>query len=267
MKATAGEKPSGQPNASFWARAPPTSAYASRSLRPAEVAIMLAHRDAFSGRVLEVGCGAGRVTGYLPLIAAEAFGIDISPEMVDYCQQAYPEANFSLGDMRHVGELAQGPFDVVVATYNVIDALSASDRHRTLDGFRSALTPGGLLVMSTHNRAFAPRVLGPVGEVWSSLWRRDPRALAGALLNLPRKVRNHRRMGRLEEEGPEYALHNDRAHDYSLLHYYSSRESQERQLADHGFEVLQCLDLEGNLLPAGEPAAHCSELHYVSRCG
>ncbi len=267
MKAAVGEKGSEESNAEFWAQAPPAGSYASRDLRPPEVAIMLAHREAFSGRVLEVGCGAGRVAGYLPLIATSAFGVDVSPRMIEYCRVTYPEVSFSVGDMRDVGELDTAPFDVIVATYNVLDALSVDDRHRTLNGFRRALTTGGLLVMSSHNRAYAPSVRGPVGEALSAARKRDLRALAGRLLRLPRQLRNHRRMRRFEQEEPEYALLNDRAHDYRLLHYYASRECQERQLADHGFEVLECLDLAGNSLPAGEAAEYCSELHYVSRAG
>lgn len=265
MEAAAPLNRSDEANADFWADATLVGAYARRELRPAEAAIMLAYRQDFSGRVIEVGCGAGRVAGYLSLIASEAYGVDISQQMVDYCRTAYPEVSFSKADMRDVGELETAPFDVIFATFNVIDALSPSDRLRTLDGFRRALNPGGLLVMSTHNRAFAPRVVGPVGEAMALLRGRDPKAFVRTVPRLPRQVRNHRRMRRYEEDGPEYALLNDPAHDYELLHYYASREHQERQLADHGFEVLEILDLEGRSLPAGEQAPQCSELHYVSR--
>lgn len=252
-------------NAAFWAKAHNVAAYSRRNLRSAEVAIMLSHHEAFSGRVLEVGCGAGRVTGYIQMAAAEAYGVDISAEMVEHCRRVYPGATFIQADMLDVGELDEAPFDVVFATFNVIDALSPERRHLALEGFKQALKPGGLLAMSSHNRAFAPDVVGPVGEALTHLRSGDLRAVARTVPRLPRQVRNHRRMRRFEQEEHEYALLNDPAHDFLLLHYYATREDQERQLADHGFEVLECLDLEGNLLADGEPAAHCSELHYVSR--
>lgn len=252
-------------NDKFWAKTHLVGAYARKNLRSAEVAILLSHREAFAGRVLEVGCGAGRVTGYLQMAAEETFGVDISEEMVDHCRRTIPGAKFIVANMRDVGELEETPFDVVFATFNVLDALSPEDRHLTLEGFKKALKPGGLLAMSSHNRAFAPDVVGPVGEALTMLKSGDLRGVARTAPRLRRQVRNHRRMRRFEQEEHEYALLNDPAHDFLLLHYYATREDQERQLADHGFEVLECLDLEGNVLPEGEPAAYCSELHYVSR--
>lgn len=262
---TAVEDTSKAVNEAFWAKAHNVGAYAKRNLRSAEVAIMLSQHEAFAGRVLEVGCGAGRVTGYMRMAAAETFGVDISEEMVEYCRRTYPGATFMQADMRDVGELEEAPFDVIFATFNVLDALSPGDRHLTLEGFKKALKPGGLLAMSSHNRAFAPDVVGPVGEALTFLKSGDVRAVARNVPRLPRQMRNHRRMRRFEQEEHEYALLNDPAHDFLLLHYYATREDQERQLRDHGFEVLECLDLEGNVLPEGEPAAYCPELHYVGR--
>jgi hypothetical protein len=40
--------------------------------------------------------------------------------------------------------------------------------------------------------------------------------------------------------------------DYALLHYYIGCDDQERQLADVGFELLECLDLEARPVEAGQ---------------
>jgi hypothetical protein len=82
---------------------------------------------------------------------------------------------------------------------------------------------------------------------------------------LPRRLRNRRRFRPLEREEPGYALINDEAHDFAVLHYYVARDAQYQQLADEGFELTECLDLDGDAVPQGAPAAHCSELHYIAR--
>ena len=256
---------SDEANVEFYAQAPLVREYANRSLRPVEALTMLRHHDQLSGRVLEAGCGAGRVIGYLTMTAADAYGIDVSQGMIDYCRETYPGGNFQVGDVRAVHELEAAPFDAVLAMFNMLDALDDADRNLALSSMFDALVPGGLLFMSSHNRAFGPQVVGPVAEAAGFVRNRDPKRLLRTVPRLPKQVRNHRRVRRFALDRPEYALLNDPAHDYSLLHYYMWREDQEKQLADHGFEVLECLDLDGNVLPPGERAEACSELHYVAR--
>jgi hypothetical protein len=86
-----------------------------------------------------------------------------------------------------------------------------------------------------------------------------------ALVQLPRWWLNRRRLVRFERHEAAYAILNDVGHDYAVMHYYSTRDAQVRQFEAHGFEVLACLDLDGESVGTGEPAAHCPELHYVVR--
>ena len=46
-----------------------------RELRPAEVMILVRYREALSRRVLEIGCGAGRLLGYVTM-SVESAGAD-----------------------------------------------------------------------------------------------------------------------------------------------------------------------------------------------
>ena len=89
--------------------------------------------------------------------------------------------------------------------------------------------------------------------------------MAWNLSRLPLRTRNHRRIAPLERREPDYALVNDQAHDYQLLHYYIGRDAQGRQLADAGFELLDCLDGDGHTVQAGDAASGQSELHYAAR--
>ena len=252
-------------NVGYYRGADLVGSYDTGDLRSVEAYILDRYRDDFSGRVLEVGCGGGRLIRRLVGMAPEVHGIDISAAMVAHCRDAYPEAEFSQMDMRDLGKSDQQPFDAVLASFNILDAVDHADRRLTLAGFRSKLAPGGLLVMSSHNIASAPSVPGPAALIVAQVRARRFRAAAGSVVRYPRRARNRRRLRKRETSGPDYAIVNDPAHDYSLLHHYVSVASQVRQLSAHGFQVLESLDLSGRPLEAGDDAPDCSEIHYVAR--
>ena len=143
-------------NAELWARGDFVEFYATRDLRPVEATLLDRYRDALAGRVLELGCGAGRLTGHLCELAQIVHGVDISPAMVAYCRQTYPRGTFSEGDLRDLSRFESGSFDVVVAPFNVLDVLGDAERRRVLKEIRRILDSGGLLIMSSHNRGYAP---------------------------------------------------------------------------------------------------------------
>ena len=57
---------------------------------------------------------------------------------------------------------------------------------------------------------------------------------------------------RFERHEPDYAILNDVGHGYAVMHYYVTRDSQVSQFEAHGFEVLDCLDLDGTPVGPGE---------------
>ena len=246
-------------NDGLWQRRDLVKAYANRVLRPVEVLLLVKFREELSGTVLELGSGAGRVSGYLVDIARDLQGIDVSAPMVAYTRGRYPRGTFRVGDLRDVGTLEPASVDVVVAAYNVLDVLGDADRAKVLDGIHHVLPVGGLLIMSTHNRAYASRLGEPL-----ELLHHGPRHFAVTLIRLPRWLRNRRRARRSELEEPGYAILNDRSHDFLALHYYITRDAQERQFAAHGFSLVGCFDIDGQRVESGEDAPDFSELHYVA---
>jgi SAM-dependent methyltransferase len=247
-------------NASTWARGTFLREYATRRLRPVEVMVLVRYRDDLGGRLLELGCGAGRLTSYLIDMAEEVHGIDLSPAMIAHCRATLPRGVFHEGDFGDLSRFEAGSFTAVLAPCNVLDVFDDADRRAVLDALHRLLAPGGLLVMSSHNRGHVPKLRTP-----GQLRRDHPVKLAADLVRLPRRMRNRRRLVHLERQGPGYQIINDSAHGYSLLHYYISRDDQQRQLADHGFELLECLDPDGRLVEAGATAPDIVELHYVAR--
>jgi SAM-dependent methyltransferase len=235
-------------------------AYAKRELRPPEVLILVRYRDDFRGRALELGCGAGRITGYLIELADEVQAIDISPAMVAYCQATYPDGSFQVRDIRDLSAYEDDSQDVAVAGFNLLDVLDDAGRREVLGELARIVVSGGLFVMSSHNLAHAALLRPP----WP-LRGGSPVRTAAQLVRAPRRISNNLRLRRFEERGSGYAILNDEAHAYQFLHYYIDREAQERQLGDAGFALLECLDTEGHVVPKGADAATHSELHYIAR--
>jgi SAM-dependent methyltransferase len=248
-------------NAGLWRRADLVPAYANRVLRPVEVMLLVRHRDELSGRVLELGCGAGRLTGYLGELSSQVTATDVSPHMLEAAGRRYPGVRFEQRDLRDLSGFEDGSFDVIVAGYNLLDVLDDETRRATLAEAHRILVPGGLLVFSGHNLEAAWRRRTP----WQHILARNPVRLALNLLTTPRRLRNRARVRPLEHRADDHALLNDESHDFLALHYYIAPEAQTRQLEAAGFTVLERLDVEGNPLAPGDPAAHAEEVHYVAR--
>jgi SAM-dependent methyltransferase len=248
-------------NTDLWRRTDLVRAYANRDLRPVEVLLLVRYRDALSGRVLELGCGAGRLTGYLGALSSDVLATDVAPAMLAAAAQRYPQVRFERLDLREVDRLDAGAFDVVVAGYNLIDILDDEQRRRTLDQLRDRLAPGGLLIFSSHNLAAAPYRRSP----WHFVLSRNPARVALNLALQPRRLRNQRHARRFEVRAGDHAVLNDESHDFTALHYYIEPAAQARQLAAAGLELVECLDLDGAAVAAGAAAAHSPEIHYVAK--
>jgi SAM-dependent methyltransferase len=259
-----GEESQAQLNTARWSKADLIEDYANRRLRPAEAALIDRYRTSLAGRVLELGCGAGRLTGHLSEISPDVHGIDLSPAMVAYCRQTYPRASFAVGDLRDLCGFPAGAYDAVLAPFNVLDVLGDAERRRVLSEIGDLMAADGVLIMSSHNRAYAERPLTRV-RLWIRLWCGSPRRPLSSLRNLPVRFANRRRLRKLQCVEDGYSTVNDEAHDFSILHYYITRDAQEDQLADLGFRLVECLDLNAGDVERGESASHCSELHYVVR--
>lgn len=249
-------------NNSVWAKGDYVRGYATQALRPPEAVFLLRYAELLSGRILEIGCGAGRITGYLGARGGEVLGIDISKAMIDYCRQHYSDITFEVGDVRELGRFADGSRDLIVAEFNILGVLDDGDRRHALRELNRILSPDGLLLFSAHNLAYLPRVATPPGLVARS---RNPARVAWNLARLPQRLANHRHLKPLQRFESNYALVNDEAHDFRLLHYYIGRDAQAEQLAETGFDLIECLDGSGRIVAAGSAAEPEPELHYAAR--
>jgi SAM-dependent methyltransferase len=253
-------------NIGVWETGDYVAEYDNRVLRPVEIVLLARYRESLSGRVLEIGSGAGRVLGYLVALGGDVHGIDVSARMVERCRARYPAADVRIGDMTALATTLNGPFAAILATYNVLDVLLDAPRRQVLADVRRLLTPGGLFIFSSHNLAHiaGQRARLPPGKALRRAMNRPPSHVFSRAIRLPRRAQNRHRLARLQQRFADHAIINDEALDHGLLHYYIGRDDQDKQLVEAGYELVECLDLEGQPVASGE-TGRSPELHYVAR--
>ena len=98
-----------------------------------------------SRRILDAGCGTGRVTSVLCTYAPTT-AVDLLIEMVRCATRRAPEAHFVVADLREVAFTAA--FDLVVLADDPMAHLTSSDdRVKVLQRIADCLTPGGRIVI------------------------------------------------------------------------------------------------------------------------
>lgn len=98
-----------------------------------------------AGSVADVGCGPGHVTAHLRSLGVDAFGIDLSPQMVARAQREHPGLRFEVGSMTAL-DLRDGSLAGLLAWYSLIhlpDEAAAAFLRRA----RRVLRPGGVLLL------------------------------------------------------------------------------------------------------------------------
>ncbi|WP_433309070.1 class I SAM-dependent methyltransferase [Micromonospora sp. CA-269861] len=136
-----------------------------------DLAFIRRHLANRPGRVLDLGCGPGHITGYLCELGVDAVGIDLVPEFIAHARAAHPSVEFHLGSMEHL-DAADDSIDGILAWYSLIH-LPPEELDGVLKEFRRMLVPAGRLVLGVFDAeevgAFDHKVLTayrwPVDEI------------------------------------------------------------------------------------------------------
>jgi SAM-dependent methyltransferase len=97
-------------------------------------------------RAADVGCGPGHLTALLHDLGLDAFGIDLSPAMVDHARRAHPALRFDEARMEAL-PVADGALGGVLAHYSMIHTPPGELPALLAEQVR-VLAPGGLLLVS-----------------------------------------------------------------------------------------------------------------------
>jgi SAM-dependent methyltransferase len=192
--------------------------------------------DATDQPILDLGVGAGRTIPLVLPISRDYVGLDYTAELVRACRDKYPDVRVVHGDARDLSRFADESFQLVMFSFNGIDAVCPPDRVVILREIRRVLRPGGTLLFSTHNHD------GPghgEGLSFGVERTRNPVKLAArvalAMAHAAQTVRNYRRYSKLGHEGDGYSVRNAAAHHHGILVHYITLQGQLEQLEANGF--------------------------------
>jgi SAM-dependent methyltransferase len=100
------------------------------------------------GPVADVGCGPGHVTARLRDLGLDAFGIDLSPAMIELARRAQPGVRFDVGSMTDL-RLPDASLAGLIAFWSLIHVPDHAVPG-TLAQFRRVLRPGGHVLVGFH---------------------------------------------------------------------------------------------------------------------
>jgi SAM-dependent methyltransferase len=101
-------------------------------------------------RILDAGCGPGRIGGYLAAAGHDVVGVDVDPALIAAAEEDHPGPRWLVGDLAELDLPARGitePFDIIVSAGNVMTFLAPSTRVQVLSRLRAHLAQDGRAVI------------------------------------------------------------------------------------------------------------------------
>jgi SAM-dependent methyltransferase len=140
-------------------------------------------RESGGTRVLDAGCGTGRVAIELAERGFSVVGVDVDPGMLAAARAKAPELAWVEADLAVVSTHLDAEYDLVVAAGNVMIFLDPGTERRVLQELAGCLAPGALLVsgfqvrpdrlpLAEYDRLARAAALEPAYR-WAT-WDREP---------------------------------------------------------------------------------------------
>lgn len=115
-----------------------------------------------NNRVLDLGCGTGRVCRELVRLGMDVYACDLDPEAIKKIPPTTPPISLCVADAREL-PYEDGFFDAVIFAYSGIDYLNPeTERIKVIKEIERVLKPKGWFMFSSHNsigEILSPRFL------------------------------------------------------------------------------------------------------------
>ena len=100
------------------------------------------------GRVLDAGCGTGRVGIRLAELGHDVVGVDVDESMLAVARRTAPDLTWVTGDLADppAPVVQRAPYDLVVLAGNVVPLLAPGTLDDAVAALAALLAPGGVLV-------------------------------------------------------------------------------------------------------------------------
>ncbi|TNC33122.1 class I SAM-dependent methyltransferase [Mumia zhuanghuii] len=110
-------------------------------------------------RVLDAGCGPGRIAARLHAAGHDVVGVDVDPALIAAAEEDHPGPEWRVADLATL-DLPGDPFDLVVCAGNVMIFLAPGSERAVLDRLRAHVRPGGRIVLGFRtDRPYGPAAL------------------------------------------------------------------------------------------------------------
>ncbi len=96
-------------------------------------------------RILDAGCGPGRVGGHLAAAGHRVTGVDLDPELIAAARADWPDATWAVGDLAALD--LPDRFDAIVCAGNVMAFAAPGSRVEILRRMRAHLAADGRAVI------------------------------------------------------------------------------------------------------------------------
>ncbi len=223
-------------------------------------------------RVLDLGFGTGRTTSWLAPRAGGYVGIDVSPGMVRAARRRHPGVDLRLGDARRLDGIADASVDLVVFSFNGIDAIPHRERGATLRELRRVLADGGRALLSMLNldeegAATAAPSLAAVARPLVHEAPRHPRMGVTHALEAALGFVHYPRTAARAEAGEDWAWRPMREHEFRFLAHYTRFGAAMRSLRAAGLVPEAAWSSTGMALELDAERHPFPYAHVVCRAG
>jgi SAM-dependent methyltransferase len=254
---------------SSWGASDVVSRFATRGFSDAgEEAALEAVSEPARGDVLDIGIGGGRTTGLLAESARSYVGIDLSPEMLDLARQRFPGQDLREGNAVDLGGLPDAAYDLVVFSFNGLDALEHDDRGAALAAMARVARPEGRVLFSSLNLdgvSFDERPWRVAGGVLSPRFRYHLADAARHPGSVVRSMQNFRRTRHEVEDGLGWARRPLRAHEFRFVVHFATMEETVAETEAAGLEVVAAYADDGTELVPSTAHTDADYVHFVCR--
>ena len=107
-------------------------------------------------KVLDVGCGIGRIAGPLSAQGYSVTGVDVSVDGLRIASERAPGPRYVALDQQHIGQL-KWVFDAALFLWNSLGFVGRSTDADVLAGVAAALRPGGKVVFDLYHPEWLAR--------------------------------------------------------------------------------------------------------------
>ncbi|GEE01843.1 hypothetical protein nbrc107696_22890 [Gordonia spumicola] len=101
-----------------------------------------------NSRILDAGCGPGRVGGHLHEVGHDVIGVDVDPILIDAAIADHPGPDWRVGDLAVLD--LDTTFDAIVCAGNLLAFVAPNTESLVLGRLKAHLAEGGFIIVGFH---------------------------------------------------------------------------------------------------------------------